>query len=214
MKYRRKWFIFFVMEIKYIEKFMERFNYGEWRKIFRNISHAVLIGLTTSGRAAWQEEVEARKDTGIVLIHQEQSCTSELFKVIQDAILLILRYRTMWLVRATSSSTFITSDVHSICILIISSGLIPGGQSLSKRQTVYFLPVDLVDKEHKDPDTINLSVTASCTLLAQSMEETSKYGVLGRHQSWYWERIEVLSDTIERHHSSRITPSVLYPESC
>ena len=46
------------------------------------------------------------------------------------------------------------------------------------------------------------------------MEETSKHGVLGRHQSCSEERIEVLSDTIERHHSSRNTPSLLYPESC
>ena len=45
------------------------------------------------------------------------------------------------------------------------------------------------------------------------MEETSKYGVLGRHQPCSEERIEVLSDTIERHHSSRNTPSLLYPES-
>ena len=39
---------------------------------------------------AWQEEEETRIDFSIVLIHQEQSCTSELFKVIQDAVLLIL----------------------------------------------------------------------------------------------------------------------------
>ena len=30
------------------------------------------------------------------------------------------------------------------------------GQNLSKRQTVFFLPVDPMDKEHKDPDVINL----------------------------------------------------------
>ena len=40
----------------------------------------------------------------------------------------------------------------------ISSGLIPGGQSLSKRQTVFFLPVDPLDKSHKDPDDIDLNV--------------------------------------------------------
>ena len=43
-----------------------------------------------------------------------------------------------------------------------------------------------------------LGSTASCTIHAQSMEETSKYGVLGRHQPCSEERIEVLSDTIER----------------
>ena len=45
-------------------------------------------------------------------------------------------------------------NLHSI----ISSGLIPGGQSLSKRQTVFFLPVDPMDKSLKDPDVIDLSV--------------------------------------------------------
>ena len=75
------------MEIKYIEKMMERFNSGELKIIFRNISRTVLIGLTTSGRRAWQEEEETRKDTSIALILQEQSCVSELFKVIQDATL-------------------------------------------------------------------------------------------------------------------------------
>ena len=46
------------------------------------------------------------------------------------------------------------------------------------------------------------------------MEETSEYGVLGRQQLCSEERIEVLSDTIERCHSSRNTPSLLYSESC
>ena len=34
---------------------------GELKKFFRNISHTVLIGLTASGRKAWQEEEETRK---------------------------------------------------------------------------------------------------------------------------------------------------------
>ena len=67
-------------------------------------------------KKVWQEEEETRKDTSIVLIHQEQSCTSELFKVIQDAVSLILLYRTMSLFWTVSSSTFIMSDVQSIYI--------------------------------------------------------------------------------------------------
>ena len=43
-------------------------------------------------------------------------------------------------------------NLHSI----INSGLIPGSQSLSNRQTIFFLPVDPMDKNHKDPDTIDL----------------------------------------------------------
>ena len=42
------------------------------------------------------------------------------------------------------------------------------------------------------------------------MEETSEHGVMGRHQLGSEERIEVLSNTIERYHSSRNTPSLLY----
>ena len=57
-----------------------------------------------------------QKRYSIVLILQEQFCTSELSNVMQDAILLILYYRTMSLFRTTSSSTFIMSDVQSICI--------------------------------------------------------------------------------------------------
>ena len=45
-------------------------------------------------------------------------------------------------------------NLHSI----ISSGLIPGGQNLSNRHTVFFLPVDPMDKNHKDLDVIDLSV--------------------------------------------------------
>ena len=107
----------------------------------------VIIGLTTSGRKAWQEEEETRKDTSIVLIPQEQSCTSELFKVIQDVVSLILLYRTMSLFRATSSNTFFMSDVQSILHSIINSGLILGRQNLSNRQTVFFLLVDPMDKK-------------------------------------------------------------------
>ena len=115
MKCRRNQFIFFVMEV-YIEKTMERLNSGESKTILRNSFFVVIIGLTTSGRKAWQEEEETRKYTIIVLIHQEQSCTSERFKVIQDAVSLILLYKTMSWFRATSSNTLIMSDVQSVYI--------------------------------------------------------------------------------------------------
>ena len=41
---------------------------------------------------------------------------------------------------------------------IISNGLIPGGQNLSRRQSVFFLPVDPRDEDHKDPEKIDYSV--------------------------------------------------------
>ena len=46
--------------------------------------------------------------------------------------------------------------MRSIYISITNSGLIPGGQKLSKRQTVFFTSVDPMNKEHKDPCNIDL----------------------------------------------------------
>ena len=61
---------------------------------------------------------------------------------------------------------------------ILNSGLTPGGQSLSNRQTVFFLPVDPMEKNHKDPDTIDLNAPRH----AQYMHKTWK-----RHQyTVYW----------------------------
>ena len=44
------------------------------------------------------------------------------------------------------------------------------------------------------------------------MEETSEHGVLGRHQSCSEERIEVLSDAIERYHFYNTLPSYCVPK--
>ena len=40
---------------------------------------------------------------------------------------------------------------------IVSNGLVPGGQNLSRRQTVFFLPVDPRNESHKDPEYIDFS---------------------------------------------------------
>ena len=65
-------------------------------------------------------------------------------------------------------------NLHSI----INSGLIPGGQNLSKRQTVFFLHVNPMNKEHKDPKTIDLKAPR----LAQYMQTAWK-----KHQNTvYW----------------------------
>ena len=44
-----------------------------------------------------------------------------------------------------------TFNLHSI----INNGLIPGGQNLSRRQTVFFLPVDPRNESHRDPEYID-----------------------------------------------------------
>ena len=66
---------------------------------------------------------------------------------------------------------------------IINSGLIPGGQNSSKRQTVFFLLVDPRDKNHKDPEKIDLSVPRR----AQNLHNAWK-----RHQdAVYWVDIDL-----------------------
>ena len=92
-------------------------------------------------------------------------------------------------------------NLHSI----INSGLIPGGQHLSKRQTVFILSAceSYGQRTQRSWDNRPES-TASCTVHADSVEETSKHGVLGRHQTCSKERIKVLSDAIDRHHPFQI----------
>ena len=188
---------------------MEQLNSGELKTIFKNISCIVIIGLTTGGRKAWQEKEEARKDTSIVLIHQEQSCTSELFKVIQDAVSLILHYRTMLLFRAASSTTFIMFDVQSIYI------------PSSIRDWYLEVKIWETDRQYSFclwiPWAKTIRILIRSTWMNRVMHNTCiKHGngILGRHKSCSEERIEVLSNTIERYHSSRNTPSLLYSESC
>ena len=79
---------------------------------------------------------------------------------------------------------------------IINSGLISGGQNLSNGQTVFFTIVDPMKKEHKDPDVIRLNAP----------------GVVGRNQTCSQERIEILSNAVERNYPLRHTPSLLFPE--
>ena len=70
-------------------------------------------------------------------------------------------------------------NLHSI----INSGLIPGGQNSSKRQTVFFLPVDPRDKSHKDPDEIDLNVPRHAQYLHNAWK---------RHQdAVYWVDIDL-----------------------
>ena len=106
-----------------------------------------------SGRASWQEEEEARKYFSIVLILQEQFLTFQghsgrnlIDPSLQDSVLIpddVFKY---------IYHVGCAINLHSI----VNSGLIPGGQNLSNRQTVFFLPVNPLEKEDKDPETIDL----------------------------------------------------------
>ena len=70
-------------------------------------------------------------------------------------------------------------NLHSI----INSGLIPGGQSSSKRQTVFFLLVDPMDNSHKHPKVIDLNVPRHAQYLHNAWK---------RHQdAVYWADINL-----------------------
>ena len=58
-------------------------------------------------------------------------------------------------------------NLHSI----INNGLILGGQSSSKRQTVFFLPIDPRDKGHQDPAQIDLNEPRGAQYLHSSWKK-------------------------------------------
>ena len=90
------------------------------------------------------------------------------------------------------------TNFHSI----INSGLIPGGQNLSKRQTVFFLPVNPMDKEHKDPETIDLEAPR----LARYMHTAWK-----KHQNTvYWVDIKHAQKKGLKFYQTRSNAAILY----
>ena len=113
-----------------------------WRikEIFRNISCIAFIGRMVSGKYAWQEEKEEIKEDSssvlLLLVYfralQGHSGRNLIDLSLQDNVVI--------------QSNFFQDMYHVGCAFnlhsIISSGLIPGGQSSSKRQTVLFLLVD------------------------------------------------------------------------
>ena len=58
-------------------------------------------------------------------------------------------------------------NLHSI----INNGLIPGGQNLSKRQTVFFLPIDPRDKRHQDLAKIDFNEPHRAQYLHSALEK-------------------------------------------
>ena len=94
---------------------MERLNSGDYKIIFGTILSNLNIGLMNSGRVQCQKAEETRKGFQYCTNPSGQEILfSELFKVVQDAVLLIFLYRTKFEFRTISSSTFIISDVQSI----------------------------------------------------------------------------------------------------
>ena len=126
---------------------MEQFNSGELMKIFRNISCIALIGLIPSGKHAWQEEEEDKKrfqyctDSSETIVYlralQGHSGRNLIDPSLQDNVVIQSNF-FQYIYRVGCAI-----NLHSI----ISSGLISGGQNLSNRQTVFFLPVNPRDQD-------------------------------------------------------------------
>ena len=110
-------------------------------------------------------------------------------------------------------SDFFKYIYHDGCAInlhsIINSGLIPGGQNLSNRQTVFFLLVDPMDTDHKDPDTIGLEAPRH----AQCMHPAWK-----KHQNTvYWVDINLALKKGLKFYQTRSNAIILHetlPASC
>ena len=169
LKYQRIWFIFSSWTNMRIEKMLERSNSGEWNWIFRNIHCVALVGLIASGKP--------RKDTSIVVVLQEKVY----FRALQGhsgCNLIDLLSQDNVVIQSNFFQYFYHVGCAINLLSIINSWLTLGGQNLSNRQTVFFLLVDPMDKNHKDLDDIDLSVPRH----AQYMHKAWK-----RHQDTvYW----------------------------
>ena len=114
--------------------------------------------MTIVGKYAWQQEEEQKGDISTALIFQEpivylrapqgHSGRNLIDPSLQDNVII--------------QSEFFQHIYHIGCAFnlhsIINNGLIPGGQNSSKRQTVFFLPIDPRDKGHQDPAKIDFNV--------------------------------------------------------
>ena len=143
---------------QYSGKTMNQFNSGELDFIFEINSHKYSIGLTSVGNLVWQqEEVQKRRyqyccdNSGRIFYFralQGHSGNNLIDPTFQDNVVI--------------ESGIFHQIYHIGCAFnlhsIINSGLIPGGQDSSRRQTVFFLPIDPRDKDHEDPEYIDFSV--------------------------------------------------------
>ena len=129
----------------------------------------------------WQEAEATRKDFNIVLTRQDKKFfTFELFKVILDAIPLILLagqcVDSEQLLRVQLPYWMCSLNLHSIT----NSELTAGGQNSGRdRQTVFFTAVNPMHKNHKDPQELDLTKPRLASY--EKVEKAPRYGVLGRY---------------------------------
>ena len=135
--------------------------------------------LMKCGRAKCKEAEVTRKDfhsSGQEILYlralQGHSGRNPIYPSLQDNVLI--------------PDNFFKYIYHVGCAIslrsITNSGLTPGGQNLSKRQTVFFLPVVPMDKEvTRIRTSLDLTSTTSCMVQAENVEKTPRHDVLGRY---------------------------------
>ena len=147
----------------------ERFICGELKNIFRVNFHKFLIGLTIVGKHAWQQEEEAKR--------RFQYCTDSSGTIVYLRALQGHSGRNLVDPSLQDNHIGCAFNLHSI----INNGLILGGQNSSKRQTVFFLPIDPRDKEHKDPEKIDLNEPRRAQHLQNAWKKHQDAVLLGRY---------------------------------
>ena len=209
---RSNWSLFFVMVI-YLEKIMEQLISGDYKIIFGTILCNLNIGLMKSGRAQWQRR---RKQEKISILYQYIKTRNS------------LPPSSSWCHSGRSvtdpslqDNVLIPNDLfeyicHIGCAInwhsIMNSRLIPGGQNFDQKTDSILHACGSYEQRTQTSWDSRPESTASCTIPADSVEETSKHCVLGRYQTCSEERIKVLSEAIERHLPLQYTRCLLYPE--
>ena len=186
----------------YLETMMERLNSGELKTIFSIISCIChhwsdeKWKSSMAGGGGQKKKFQYCSDSSGTILYlralQGHSGRSLIDASLQDNVLI--------------PDGFFKYIYHVGCAInlhsIINSGLIPGGQNLNKRQTVFFLLLDPIDKEHKDPDTIDLEAPR----LAQYMHKAWK-----KHQNTvYWVYINLPLKKGFKFYQTRSNAIILY----
>ena len=184
------------------------------RIIFRINFHRYLVGRTIVGKHAWQQEEEQKR--------RYQHCTDisgaiVYLRALQGHLgrnLIDLSLQDNVIIQRG----FFQHIYHIGCAFnlhsIINNGLVPGGQNLSRRQTVFFLLIDPRDKGYQDPAKIDFTVPRRAQYLHSAWKKHIKTRYFGLILSCDSKRIDILSDSIECNHPSRNTSSLLYSKSC
>ena len=179
---------------------MEELNSVELKIIFRKIARTVIIGLTK-----WKKIMAGGGNK-----KRYQYCTDSSGAIVYCRAIQGHSGRSL-IDRALHGNIVIPSDFfqyiyHVGCAInlhsIIDSGLILGGQNLSNWQTVFFLLVDPMDKNHKDLDTIDLRAPRH----AQYMHRGWK-----KHQNTvYWVDINLALKKGLKFYQTRSNAIILY----